>query len=112
LQKWGLVSLKSILFCAFVNGGNGNNYCDGGHVLNFKPMPDLRKGWRAPSNQTNFDGRLSGGYGNDTVSVNSAGAATSLVDMTEDKRDTPASPLEGNDSLSLSRHGAANSVIK
>jgi hypothetical protein len=73
----------------------------------------LRNGWRDAGGQALFNG-LAAGYGNDAVGLAILGSTRFLVDITGDERDTPPSPLEGNnDSLALvGVIDAASTIVK
>jgi len=49
--------------------------------------------------QARFDGKLSGGYDNDTVTLTLKDKAAFFINVTGDERDTPSSPLEGTKDL-------------
>ncbi len=56
----------------------------------------LRYGWRDGDGQARFAG-LTAGYGNDVVGLAILNPVRFFVDISGDERNTPASPLEGND---------------
>ncbi|MEI8166805.1 MAG: hypothetical protein WCG26_10515, partial [Chloroflexales bacterium] len=74
------------------HGGAGNDTLD----------LTLRAGWRTTSGLPRFDGALTGGYGDDTVTLTLEGTSARFITISGDERDVPPSPLEGrNDRLTL-----------
>ncbi len=74
-----------------MHGGIGNDTI---HLI-------LRQGWRDPKGTQRFDGKLSGGYGDDRVTMEFQDPGL-FINITGDERDNPASPNEGTqDQLTL-----------
>lgn len=91
-------------------GGDGNDVLydkDGvataqGSAGDDKITVTLRNGWRDAQGQPRFDGLISGGYQNDSVTLRLRDQTFFVVNLTGDERDNPASPQEGNnDQLDL-----------
>ena len=75
----------------------------------------LRAGWRDANGQPRFAGALSGGYGDDRVTLTLLDRRPLFIDITGDERDDPPSPLEGRqDQLELrgSRVDRSSLIIK
>ena len=74
------------------SGGAGNDTFD----LTF------HTGWRAPNGQLRVDGTITGGYGDDTVTLTFEDTTAAFITLSGDERDTPPSALEGRkDRLTL-----------
>ena len=74
------------------HGGTGNDTLD----------LTLRAGWRSTSGLPRFDGALTGGYGDDKVTLTLEGTSARFISISGDAWDVPPSPLEGrNDRLTL-----------
>ena len=72
----------------------------------------LRNGWVDNNGNFRFDGKLSGGYGNDFVKLDIRGSNVFFINITGDERDDPPSPLEGDeDQLDLRGNINPGSVI-
>ena len=102
-------------------GGDGNDFIvddDGvngahGGVGNDTLSIMLREGWRATGGQPRFENMLSGGYGDDTVTLTLKGDETAFfLNISGDEWDNPPSPLEGKmDHLDLHGRVRSDSVI-
>ncbi|MBL8164923.1 MAG: hypothetical protein JNJ61_23270 [Anaerolineae bacterium] len=86
-----------------VHGGSGNDTIS----------VTLRAGWRNLVGQPHLDGKLSGGYNNDIVTLTLADPTPFYINVTGDERDRSRSPREGStDVLNLlGTHPLNNSVI-
>ncbi|MEI7643741.1 MAG: putative Ig domain-containing protein [Chloroflexales bacterium] len=74
------------------SGGAGNDTFD----------MTFRSGWRAPNGQLRVDGTITGGYGDDTVTLTFEDTTAAFLTISGDERDTPPSALEGRkDRLTL-----------
>ena len=100
-------------------GGDGNDVLlDGDGVLVAQGgvgtdaiTLSVRNGWRDRNGQARFEG-VSAGYGDDVVALAILDPAVFFLNITGDERDTPPSPLEGNnDSLAVAGNLDPASVI-
>jgi alpha-tubulin suppressor-like RCC1 family protein len=77
-----------------VNGAHGGPGNDAIDIV-------IRVGWRA-GGQARFDGKLSGGYGDDDVTLTLKDRTRFFINISGDERDQPPSRLEGrNDRLAM-----------
>ena len=80
-----------------MHGGIGNDTI---HLI-------LRQGWRDPKGTPRFDGKLSGGYGDDRVTMEFQEPGL-FINITGDERDNPASSSEGSQDQLVLQGSAIN----